>query len=403
MGSEFLKNRKVVILLILLLVGLDIAIFVSKLSRLVGVAIVAFSIALLFHFGAKEHSMSIPEYMRWRFLGPAATREERKEEEKKDVPGEKEKLKEEGEAPERDVMEDEKETREQPPESFLASRLIDFFTGGKFRFFFPVMGLLFLLMVPIYNIGIKKEYLIGSNDIVVLLVGAILLFYHRIPETYKREKDFAVIFFVLLFLIVVLPTTYYGYRYDTTEGGWEDENPNSPLAANFLARPVSNIVKAFGVDSYSTGVTIRYEKNYDDDDNPNLNYDQVSIALGCTGLYSVSIFLSGFIAFISVEYKRFDHKVAVLLALGIITSYVANLMRMSIIVLVGSYYGSDALIWTHKNLGEIIFVLWILVFWSFMFKYLFDEESGEGQDEGGSGGEEVETTVIGLRGVVKRE
>ena len=399
MKSKFSKNRKIVILFVILLAGLDIAIFISKISRLVGVAILAVGVALFVHFSAQEQGMSIPEYIRCKFRSPEAKRKEKKEEMEKS---------EETEGSEKEAMVVQKERRELSPENVLASRLLDFFTRGKLKLLFPVMGLLFLVVVPVYNIGIKKELLIGSNDIVMLLVGLVLLFYHRIPEAYKREKDFAVIFFVLLFLIVVLPTTYYAYRYDTTEGGWEDENPDSPLAANFLARPVSTIVKAFGVDSYSSGVTIRYEKNYDDDENPHLKYDQVSIALGCTGLYSVSIFFSGFIAFISIEYKRFDHKVAILLALGIITSYMANLMRMSIIVLVGSYYGSDALIWTHKNLGEVIFVLWILVFWSFMFKYLFDEEGDEGQDGRGDegqdeGGEEVVTTFIGLRGVVKRE
>ena len=399
MKSKFSKNRKIVILFVILLAGLDIAIFISKISRLVGVAILAVGVALFVHFSAQEQGMSIPEYIRCKFRSPEAKRKEKKEEMEKS---------EETEGSEKEAMVVQKERRELSPENVLASRLLDFFTRGKLKLLFPVMGLLFLVVVPVYNIGIKKELIIGSNDIVMLLVGLVLLFYHRIPEAYKREKDFAVIFFVLLFLVVVLPTTYYAYRYDTTEGGWEDENPDSPLAANFLARPVSTIVKAFGVDSYSSGVTIRYEKNYDDDENPHLKYDQVSIALGCTGLYSVSIFFSGFIAFISIEYKRFDHKVAILLALGIITSYMANLMRMSIIVLVGSYYGSDALIWTHKNLGEVIFVLWILVFWSFMFKYLFDEEGDEGQDGRGDegqdeGGEEVVTTFIGLRGVVKRE
>jgi len=399
MKAQFSKNKKIVILFVILLAGLDIAIFISKISRFVGVAILAVGIALFFHFSAQEKSMSIPEYIKWSFLSSGAKKKEKKEEMGQG---------EETEGAEQEAVVVQKESRELSPENVLASRLLDFFTKGKLKLLFPVMGLLFLLVVPVYNIGIKNELLIGSNDIVMLLVGLILLFYHRIPEAYKREKDFAVIFFVLLFLVVVIPTTYYAYKYDTSEGGWEDENPDSPLAANFLARPVATIVKAFGVDSYSSGVTIRYEKNYDDDENPHLKYDQVSIALGCTGLYSVSIFLSGFIAFISIEYKRFDHKVAILLALGIITSYMANLMRMSIIVLVGSYYGRDALIWTHKNLGEVIFVLWILVFWSFMFKYLFDEESDEGQDGRGDegqdeGGEGVVTTVIGLRGVVKRE
>ena len=95
-----------------------------------------------------------------------------------------------------------------------------------------------------------------------------------------------------------------------------------------------------------------------------------------------------------VEYRRFDQKVAILLGLGILTSYVANLLRMSIIILVGSHYGTDALLWTHENLGELIFLAWIAVFWSFMFNYLFDSEQKEEKV--------VETKVIGLKGLVKK-
>jgi len=392
MDSPLLKDKKkMIVVFIIILIGLDIAIFVSKLSRLLGVVILAFGIFLFIYFSASEQGMSVSDYVRLKLREPAAGRTEKKKEEgAEDAPAEKP----EGPTPGLFVGKPVFPT-EEPGERALASRLIGYFSTGKLRYLFPVMGLLFIIAVPVYNLLLETRPHLGSNDIVMLLVGAILLFYHRIPDSYEREKDFAVVFFVLLFLIVVLPTTYYGLRYDTTEGGWEDENPNSPLVATFLARPVSKVVKAFGVDSYSKEVEIWYEKQYDykEDEDPR-PYGNVSIALGCTGLYSVSIFLSGFIAFISVEYRRFDHKVAILLALGIISSYVANLMRMSIIVLVGSYYGSDALIWTHKNLGEVIFVLWILLFWSFMFRYLFDEERREE--------EPVPILREGLRGVVKK-
>ncbi|HID71759.1 MAG TPA: exosortase/archaeosortase family protein [Thermoplasmata archaeon] len=268
----------------------------------------------------------------------------------------------------------EKEEGTAEEKEFLASRLISILTKGRMKYLFPAVGVALIVLVPIYNFVLTTDFELGGNDFVVLILGFILLFYNQIPYRYKKEKDFAVVFFTLLLLIVVLPTTYYAYKYDTTEGGWEDEDvPNSPIIETFLARPVSRIVRLFGVDASSNGVKISYEKKYDyREDDPPRPYGVVSIALGCTGLYSVSIFLSGFIAFISVEYKKLDQKVAFLLLLGILTSYLANLLRMSVIILVGSYYGMDALLWTHKNLGEIIFLLWIGLFWSFMFKYLFE-------------------------------
>ncbi len=43
-------------------------------------------------------------------------------------------------------------------------------------------------------------------------------------------------------------------------------------------------------------------------------------------------------------------------ALGIARTYLANIIRMAIIVIVGYYYGMDALLWTHANMGWLIFL-----------------------------------------------
>lgn len=119
-------------------------------------------------------------------------------------------------------------------------------------------------------------------------------------------------------------------------------------------------------------------------------YSSVGIGFSCTGLYSVSIFISGFIAFILIEYKKFDIRVASLLTLGVFTSWFANILRMTIIVAVGSHYGGEALNWTHANMGIFIFMLWVGIFWGVMFKLLVPkdqmrdekEEREEGEKEG---------------------
>ena len=373
MGSQLLKDKKMKILFLIILAGLDLAIFISKISRLIGVAILAFGLVLFVYLSAQEQGKGFMEYIQARFQttpGPLETAAQ----EGKQLAG----TSAQGELPDP-----------------LASKIIDFFTTGHLENFFPVMGVLVIAAVAVFNIAIKKELDFGGNDIVMLLLGAILLGYHHIPKSYKREKDFAIIFFTLLCVIVVIPTTLYNYQYGTTEGDWDDEEvPNSQIVDVFLARPVSKLVDITGVYSYNEGIAIFYEKNYDysDDDDPRA-LGRVSIALGCTGLYSVSIFLSGFTAFILVEYHQFDQKVGILLGLGILSSYIANLLRMAIIVLVGSYYGTDALLWTHENLGEFIFLIWIAIFWSFMFNYLF-EEQGVGQESETEKEETVEKEVM---------
>jgi exosortase/archaeosortase family protein len=262
----------------------------------------------------------------------------------------------------------------------LSERIVNLYTrDGKYPQLMLITGILLAAAVLVYNLYFQVNTYLGSNDYVVLLLAFSIGSYFHIPEKYSVERDFMLMFIFLLFLIVVLPTTYYSQAYGTTEGGWEDDNPDSPIIHLLLAKPLSILMNTFTnlphVDA--NGVLLTYH----DIDGNRL---EVSIALGCTGLYSASIFLSAFISYILVEYRQFDSKVGVFLLLGIITSYIANLFRMIIILLVGYYYGMDALLTAHANVGELIFMFWIAIFWGFMFKYLEIKTPWENQPFPGS-------------------
>jgi hypothetical protein len=61
--------------------------------------------------------------------------------------------------------------------------------------------------------------------------------------------------------------------------------------------------------------------------------------------------------------------------LGFLASYVANLLRMVIIVLVGYYTDSaqsdlQNLLLAHSYAGWIIFLGWLALFWGLLFKFL---------------------------------
>ena len=61
------------------------------------------------------------------------------------------------------------------------------------------------------------------------------------------------------------------------------------------------------------------------------------------------IFLSAFVSYILVTHNLFDRDVFFLLLCGIIITYLANIFRMTIIVIIGHYYGIEALKWVHIN------------------------------------------------------
>ena len=68
-------------------------------------------------------------------------------------------------------------------------------------------------------------------------------------------------------------------------------------------------------------------------------------------------------------------KVIVILVIGILTSYLANILRMAIITGIGKLYGTDALLSAHAYAGWLIFLAWIIPFWYLVFMYLIVEDN----------------------------
>ncbi len=336
--------------LILLLAGLDLTITLSYLSKWVGVLLILLGLAVLVMIVKRK-----PE--------EALEKPEEAEEEPKDKKN-------------------------------IATSFINLLTfQGRAKWLFPIIGAGLILLVFIFNLYFYETLKLGVNDTITILLGATLIFYNSVPDKLKIERDFVLLFFIFLFLVLVVPITLYSIRYGEIE-----DNSNSPFIYWLLARPTSDLLGLIGIPSSAhlistpgevvngveirnTGVYLVYKHLGTSLEG---SYSSVGIGISCTGLYSVSIFIAGFIAFIFIEYQRFDVKVVSLLTLGIFTCWFANILRMTIIVVVGSYYGKDALQWTHANLGIFIFMLWIAIFWGVMFKVLSpirDEEEAMGIEE----------------------
>ncbi len=351
--------------LFLLLAGFEIAITLTYIARWVGLVLMILGLGILIAIARS---------------GPT-----------KKVKEEDEAEKEKGE---------EKETRN------LAEVLISKLTlGGRINPFLPVAGALLIIFVYIFNFTMRGNLELGVNDTITLLLGVTLAFFNYVPEKYTRERNFVLLFFVFLFLILVLPITLYSI---ITRSDPLVENSNSPFIYYLLAKPTSDMLNFIGITATvhsvppsavvngipltTTGVQIVYQNVGEGAQTP---WSSVMIGISCTGLYSVSIFISGFIAFILIEYGKFDIRVASLLVLGIFTSWFANILRMTIIVLAGSYWGGEALRFTHENLGIFIFMLWVGLFWAIMFKVLVpkggpEEEEGH-EDIGEKEGLDLET------------
>ena len=113
-----------------------------------------------------------------------------------------------------------------------------------------------------------------------------------------------------------------------------------------------------------------------------INFDgfSVGIAYPCSGVETMIIFLSSITAYFISTKEQNIKKIAAYTILGSIMFYFVNVVRIIVLVLVGYYYGSDALSFTHYNLGWILLTIGMMVFWYFL---LNDKDKSEARNNNG--------------------
>ena len=274
----------------------------------------------------------------------------------------------------------------------LSNRLIQKLTiNGRLLPHLWIIGLLIIVADFTLNFFIQKSE-IGGNDLIVIFFGIALIFYNPpewmaigpyvanwIKKKYPREMDFMVVFLGLLILILVIPIYAQALWTGHTQGAQSGELYfEGDMVFVLLTAPLSGILSVLGVANTASGALLTFWM-------ADGGKAEVGIAATCAGIYSFGIFLSAFIAFVLSEYSRFTRRIGILLVVGSAMTYLANLLRMTLIVLAGYYNGVGAgdnpapftLLWTHEYAGELIFISWVAVFWWIAFKYLASEPETE--------------------------
>jgi archaeosortase C (PEF-CTERM variant) len=221
----------------------------------------------------------------------------------------------------------------------ISNRYVSVFTG--------LAIVVFAFVHPLFGIG--KGY-IGDADIILILTGGFLMSYTFIPEKFNIERDFILTFFVFLMIFMAIVPELF----DLLAGSFE---------YYFLTLPLHHVVSWIGINNWMIGY------------NEILFYYRgapipIQIARSCSGIYSFSIFTSAFIAFALVIYRKIDLKSTLFMGLGIFLAYIGNIVRMTIVVASGKYYGPRTMVWVHENVGYIIFLLWMTFFWILLYKFL---------------------------------
>jgi len=264
----------------------------------------------------------------------------------------------------------------------LAWRLLHWVTfKGKLKPWLPVLGIIAIVIDLGWNLGYAHSTEFLSQDWTMWALGGVLLVYNFVPNEFGKERDFALIFASIFAITMVLPMGIYRVVTGTVDlPEW--------FVYYLLAAPTSVIVNLTGAHSYVVGKTISFDLVHG-------GTSGLVISTGCAGLDSLFLFISGFIAFMLIENARLTRPITASLIIGVLTAYFANLLRMTIIVLVGVQYGRDAMLATHENAGSIIFLGWIALFWFLMYRFVL--KPGRGKDEGVGFGDELMCSKCGQR------
>ena len=231
-------------------------------------------------------------------------------------------------------------------------------------------GAAIIVIVVLWNMFLSSRADLGDLDTLTILFGGLVLFFPLLVHKFKVESIFSLMFIglVVLFLVVPQAVTSLHKGAGSSVGNW--------YVQYMLAAPFAGILNLVGIHASSSGniVALHFHDG---------TVQVLSISAYCAGLYSFSIFLAAFFSFVLV-FERLPTRILVfVLALGLLVAYLGNLFRMVIIGVVGYYRGLDALLWTHENVGWVIFLSWSALFWYFLIDYVSKHSSssqGSGAD-----------------------
>jgi len=253
--------------------------------------------------------------------------------------------------------------RARPATPTIADRLVARVTlDGRLDKAMPIFGAAVLAFDVLYNRYLTATPAFLSTDFAVIGFGAALIAFPFIPRAFARERNFLLVFFGALALIFGVPLLVLRLGHDAS--GSVDE-----YTATLVTPQLSWILNGLGVSNGYYGNDVFYT------DLSSGRPASVHIATQCSGLYSMAIFIAAFVSLVVTDYSRLSWRVGGLLCAGVALAYLANLLRMVVIVEAGYNYGSGALLWTHANLGDIIFLAWVAPFMWIAYRIL---DPGEG-------------------------
>lgn len=145
--------------------------------------------------------------------------------------------------------------------------------------------------------------------------------------------------------------------------GYQIENnlPNIMALQDWLARLMASSVQVLGI---SATISQHLVTLYTVDGPVVLSVDRE-----CTGIQGILAF--GLLSTMALlDLKPRMSRLVPLFVMGFLGSFLVNVIRLFVIFLTFQYFGTSVGEAIHVYVGYTLFIAWVLVFWSFAFRYL---------------------------------
>lgn len=201
-------------------------------------------------------------------------------------------------------------------------------------------GAALVLAVYAYKIRIGAE--LGILDFTLLFSALALAFYGL--------RSFRLFWVPAVYGVVLL----LGYQL-------ENLTPNYVALQNWMAGVMASSMNLIGISASTSGHIVVL--------NSGVNSLALSVEGDCTGIQGILAF--GLLSTMSVlDVKVRASRLVPIFAVGFLGAFLINIVRLFAVFLTFEYFGVGAGNTVHVYLGYTLFIVWVLVFWNFAFKYL---------------------------------
>lgn len=184
----------------------------------------------------------------------------------------------------------------------------------------------------------------GIFDMLIMLVGVYISFFGL-----KATKFFTPLIMYTVVLILGYQLEFYLEQVKTLQ--------------NFLAQLMDSLLRSLNIASWVAGDIVTFV------DRSGFNTYNLQIDAPCTGIKGMLAYGS-LAALLVLDTKSSIRKKAIALSVGLIGTFMVNLLRLSTIFLSVYFLGIDAGLLLHTYLGYVLFTIWVVLFWSLAFKYM---------------------------------